>query len=102
MKKVWLRHLTLGALTSAALLAYAAHADLLKASNDNQGNNENRGNVAAEQGTFARIPTGQYVTPVALDDAVQQNLNPHLPAYPDFVAGRPFAHNSARTARRWQ
>jgi len=34
------------------------------------------------------LPTGQYVTPVApLTNAVQQDLNPGLPDYPDFVAG---------------
>src|SRR6476660_2979061 len=31
--------------------------------------------------------TGQYVTPTAVKDAVQQFLNPGLPAYPNFVAG---------------
>jgi DNA-binding beta-propeller fold protein YncE len=30
---------------------------------------------------------GQFVTPLALPGAVQQFLNPGLPAYPDFVAG---------------
>ena len=34
------------------------------------------------------LPTGQYVTPVApLANAVQQDLNPGLPDYPNFVAG---------------
>ena len=33
------------------------------------------------------MPSGHYVTPTAIDDAVQTNLNPRLPAYPDFVAG---------------
>jgi DNA-binding beta-propeller fold protein YncE len=31
--------------------------------------------------------TGQYITPTALPGAVQQFLNPGLPAYPNFVAG---------------
>src|SRR6476660_7428706 len=31
--------------------------------------------------------TGQYVTPTAVPGAVQQFLNPGLPAYPNFVAG---------------
>src|SRR6476659_8128767 len=30
---------------------------------------------------------GQFVTPLAVPGAVQQYLNPGLPAYPDFVAG---------------
>ena len=34
------------------------------------------------------LPTGQYVTPTApLTNAVQQDLNPGLPDYPNFVAG---------------
>ena len=33
------------------------------------------------------IPSGQFVTPSALKGSVQQELNPNLPAYPDFVAG---------------
>ncbi len=33
------------------------------------------------------LPTGQYVTPQVLTNSVQQNLNPGLPAYPNFVAG---------------
>lgn len=34
------------------------------------------------------LPTGQYVTPTApLTSAMQQALNPGLPAYPNFVAG---------------
>jgi YVTN family beta-propeller protein len=33
------------------------------------------------------LPTGQFVTPTALEDAVQQYLNPGLPAYPNFIAG---------------
>ena len=34
-----------------------------------------------------QLATGQYVTPTAPRGAVQQFLNPGLPAYPDFVAG---------------
>jgi len=37
--------------------------------------------------TALQTATGQYVTPTALRGAVQQFLNPRLPAYPDFVAG---------------
>ena len=33
------------------------------------------------------LPTGQYVTPQAPSGALQQPLNPGLPAYPAFVAG---------------
>lgn len=34
-----------------------------------------------------QLVTGQYITPTALRGAVQQPLNPQLPAYPGFVAG---------------
>ena len=33
------------------------------------------------------LPTGQYITPIEPDGAVQQLLNPGLSAYPNFVAG---------------
>src|SRR5215831_17900438 len=33
------------------------------------------------------LATGQYITPTFVSGAVQQYLNPRLPAYPDFVAG---------------
>ncbi len=33
------------------------------------------------------LPTGQYVTPQVVTNALQQSLNPGLPAYPNFVAG---------------
>ena len=36
---------------------------------------------------IVRLPTGQYVTPTAIDGSVQIYLNPSLPDYPDFVAG---------------
>jgi DNA-binding beta-propeller fold protein YncE len=34
-----------------------------------------------------QLATGQFVTPTAMKDSVQQFLNPGLPQYPDFVAG---------------
>ena len=34
-----------------------------------------------------QLPSGQYVTPTVIKDAVQQYLNPRLPDYPDFIAG---------------
>jgi YVTN family beta-propeller protein len=40
-----------------------------------------------EHGARMRLATGQFVTPTAIEDAVQQFLNPGLPAYPGFVAG---------------
>jgi hypothetical protein len=42
----------------------------------------------AQRGSPAtRLATGQYVAPLAVRGAVQQFLNPGLPAYPDFIAG---------------
>src|SRR5262245_53758385 len=37
--------------------------------------------------TALQTAPGHYVTPTALRGAVQQFLNPKLPAYPDFIAG---------------
>src|SRR6202023_1475611 len=34
-----------------------------------------------------QLPTGQYITPTFIRGAVQQFLNPGLPAYPNLVAG---------------
>ena len=45
--------------------------------------------LAAAQSNAQRreqLPTGQYITPTALPEAVQQFLNPGLANYPDFVA----------------
>ena len=36
---------------------------------------------------LAQIAPGQFVTPTAIDGAVQQFLNPGLPGYPNFIAG---------------
>ena len=42
---------------------------------------------AAAQTSATQLATGQYITPTAIAGAVQQALNPGLPAYPNFVAG---------------
>jgi hypothetical protein len=63
--------LTLGVIAAAVLLALQARAD------DEQ----------SSQLTLVQLPTGQYTTPLAPPGAVQQFLNPGLPAYPDFIAG---------------
>jgi hypothetical protein len=41
--------------------------------------------AASAQGTF--LPTGQYVTPNSVPNAIFQPLNPGIQALPDFVAG---------------
>jgi YVTN family beta-propeller protein len=65
--------LMLSLFTSATLLAISAHA---------YRNNDSREGVKR-----VVLPTGQYATPTAIEDAVQKLLNPGLAEYPDFVAG---------------
>src|SRR5215467_15226903 len=62
---------------AATLLALSTRADLRERDDDDD---------RQEHQAFI-LPTGQFVTPTALEDAVQQFLNPNLPAYPNFVAG---------------
>ena len=82
----------LGVLTSATMLALSAHASLQERRTDQQQKNnrhdddDDRDDDRRPRGVIA-LPTGQYVTPTAAKDAVQQFLNPGVPAYPDFVAG---------------
>src|SRR5215510_2049136 len=63
--------LMLGVIAAAVLLALQARAD----------------DEDSRKLTQMQLPTGQYVTPMAIPGALQQFLNPGLPAYPDFVAG---------------
>src|SRR5262245_23412854 len=73
------RHLSvLLVLTVTALFTLSARADL----QNRQGQDRDDDDPGS-----AQLPTGQFVTPTALDDAVQQWLNPGLAAYPNFVAG---------------
>src|SRR5260370_34114022 len=55
-------------LASAAQIVMPAHA-------------EHEGRSAVQ------LATGQFITPTFIRGAVQQFLNPGLPAYPNFVAG---------------
>jgi DNA-binding beta-propeller fold protein YncE len=72
------RLLKIGAVISAAVALTASATLFGHADRD-----DNRGNQQAA----TRLATGQYVTPTAIDDAVQQSLNPGLAAYPTFIAG---------------
>jgi YVTN family beta-propeller protein len=65
--------ITFGVAACAVALSLQVHAQ------DGQNSSHN---VAGIQ-----TATGQFVTPTALRGAVQQSLNPGLPAYPNFVAG---------------
>src|SRR5262245_66515134 len=62
--------LTLGVI-AAALLAMQARAD----------------DEPSRYPALVQLTSGQYLTPTAIPGALQQFLNPGLPAYPDFVAG---------------
>src|SRR4029077_17416922 len=81
--------LKLSVLTSAALLALSARADLQERNEDRQERNDDRDHDddRREHHDLVRLATGQYVTPTIIDDAVQQYLNPGLAAYPNFIAG---------------
>jgi YVTN family beta-propeller protein len=84
MKRRSLRHLSKFAIVAAAVLALSTRAALKEHDDDHHGRDDRDDH---QEHIALRLPTGQFVTPTALEDAVQQYLNPHLPAYPDFVAG---------------
>ena len=84
------RLLELCALTSVTLLALSARPFLQERDGDRQerdADRHERGDDRREGHGRLRLPTGQFVTPTVISDAVQQYLNPGLAAYPDFVAG---------------
>ena len=68
------RNIGLG-MISAVACATLAHAEAMQ---DDA--------VAAKNKSNLPLPTGQFVTPTAPPNAVQQFLNPGLPNYPNFVA----------------
>jgi DNA-binding beta-propeller fold protein YncE len=100
MQKRSFSHLfKLAIFTSATLLVMSARADLQERRddraelNDDRHDNDHHGHEDDDDGDrrghhgLVPLPTGQFVTPTALKDAVQQFLNPGLPDYPNFVAG---------------
>src|SRR5258706_7161620 len=82
-------------LTSATLLALSTQAHLQERGDNRQERAVNRHDRDDDDDRdddrrgrqLVRLPSGQYVTPTAINDSVLQNLNPGLAAYPDFVAG---------------
>jgi DNA-binding beta-propeller fold protein YncE len=100
-KQALLRLFKLSLLTLAALVAIDARALLQERKDDRQertdvrqqSNDQRRDkdddddDDRGEKHHIARLPSGQYVTPTAIKDAVQQYLNPGLPAYANFIAG---------------
>jgi YVTN family beta-propeller protein len=93
MRNRSLQHvLRLSVVTSAALLALSARADLQEHKDDRQEQSSDRrdhddDDEQEDRKRLLPLPTGQFVTPTILDGAVQQYLNPGLTAYPNFVAG---------------
>src|SRR5258708_37745050 len=71
MKQKFQALLKVAILASAAQIVMPAHAELPERT----------------RALPVPLPTGQYVTPTFIRGAVQQFLNPRLPAYPNFVAG---------------
>jgi DNA-binding beta-propeller fold protein YncE len=65
--------LRFGAIFSAVLISFQAYA--------------NKDGLGADPSDSVQLPSGQYISPTAPKGAIQEFLNPGLPAYPDFVAG---------------
>jgi DNA-binding beta-propeller fold protein YncE len=91
MKRSLRQLFKVSALTSATLLAFSARATLQDVKADRQeqkaGRHDADGDDRFERLAGTVLPTGQYVTPMSIDGAVQQYLNPGLAAYPSFIAG---------------
>src|SRR5262245_56082770 len=71
--------LALSVLTSATLMLLSVRADLKMRKGHDDDNHGSGGAIP--------LATGQFITPTAMTDAVQQYLNPGLSAYPNFIAG---------------
>ena len=100
MTKRSLRQLfKLTVLTSATLFALSTRANLQERKDDRKDDQQERKNDRHDDDDdkdrdddrrprgLVALPTGQFVTPTAVRDAVQQFLNPGLAAYPNFIAG---------------
>src|SRR5262245_45471 len=70
-----------GVVTSATLLALSTRAQLQERVFDRDDDDRR------DRNSLVTLPSGQYVTPTVISDAVQQFLNPGLHDYPNFVAG---------------
>src|ERR1700687_3307962 len=74
--------LKLPVITSAAILALSARADLRERAADDRrgGEHDDRGghDDRQEHKRLLRLATGQYITPTFMDGAVQPYLNPGL------------------------
>src|SRR5262249_901604 len=76
-------------LTSATLFALSTRAQLQERNDGGQQGQDDRrdGDDDDRPRGLVQLPTGQFVTPTAIEDSVQQYLNPGLAAYPNFIAG---------------
>src|SRR5262245_51322459 len=90
------RLLELSAIIFVATLTLTARAGFQEQrAGDRQELNQQRGedendddrDSDRDRSGVVRVATGQFVAPTAIDDSVQQYLNPGLPAYPNFIAG---------------
>jgi DNA-binding beta-propeller fold protein YncE len=77
--------LTLGATTTALCVALSTSATLQDRHGRRDMDDEDNDRPATH--SAMQLATGQFVTPTAVEDSVQQYLNPGLAAYPNFVAG---------------
>src|SRR5262249_48821550 len=82
-----LRLLKLSAVAAAAMLALSARPDLRANAGADQRQSQNGDDDRHDHTRPLPLPTGQLITPTFIDGAVQQDLNPRLTAYPNFVAG---------------
>ena len=110
-KRFLFRFALLMVLSSASVLAFSLRSSLREI-DGNAGRSRQRPSAERQQrgdngnhnGWFrqaARLPSGHYVTPTVINDAVQTHLNPGLPAYPDFVAGMAVRSRLSPDAGRW-
>jgi YVTN family beta-propeller protein len=85
MTKRSLPYLKLTVLIAAGLLAVSVGATLPERKTDREDQQEQADQFSRH--SAVQVPSGQFVTPTLLEDAVQQSLNPGLPDYPAFIAG---------------
>ena len=80
----------LKSVTSVAVLAFGLTLSAQGQSLPNPAGTASAQSNAQLQNNSKKVPTppGLYITPKALANAVQQDLNPGLTNYPNFVAGQ--------------
>jgi YVTN family beta-propeller protein len=90
MKRSLHQVLKVSAMTTAVCVVLSAHATL---QDRQQGQGQQGQGQQGQDGDDdqsprgAQLATGQFITPTAVEDSVQQFLNPGFAAYPNFIAG---------------